>query len=107
MLRCNSELTTASAASKKSPMIPHANTARWRPAVKPLWVARALKGLIGVLAFGIAAQYLAGYLFLYWIHRDPKTATPLTVARYAYYYGARQVSHTKRILRPQSSNAPL
>jgi type IV secretion system protein VirD4 len=28
-------------------------------------------------------------VFLYWVHADPKTATPLTIARYAYYYGAR------------------
>lgn len=36
------------------------------------------------------APYLAGYVFLYWIHADPKTATPLTIARYAYYYGHRE-----------------
>ena len=36
-----------------------------------------------------AAQYLAGYVFLFWVHADPRTATPLTIARYAYYYGAR------------------
>jgi type IV secretion system protein VirD4 len=29
-------------------------------------------------------------VFLYWIHADPKTATPLTIARYAYYYGHRK-----------------
>lgn len=70
-------------------MIPHANTARWRPPVRSPWVGRTLKGLIGVVCLGVAAQYLAGYVFLYWIHADPKTATPLTIARYDYYYGAR------------------
>ena len=43
----------------------------------------------------IAAQYLAGYMFLFWVHADAKTATPLTLARYAYYYGARADLHRK------------
>jgi len=38
---------------------------------------------------------LAGYVFLYWVHADPKTATPVTIARYAYYYGARAGIHRK------------
>ena len=42
--------------------------------------------LVGVV---LAAQYLAGFLFLQWVHNDPKTATPLTVARYGYYFGER------------------
>ena len=70
-------------------MIPRANTARWRPAVKSVWLGRALKGLIGAVCLGAVAPYLAGTVFLYWIHADPKTATPLTIARYAYYYGHR------------------
>jgi hypothetical protein len=70
-------------------MIPHANTARWRPPAKSAWAGRAVKGLVGAVCLGVAAQYLAGYVFLYWVHADPKTATPLTIARYAYYYGAR------------------
>ncbi len=76
-------------------MIPHANTARWRPPVKSLWAGRTVKGLIGVVCLGVAAQYLAGYVFLYWVHADPKTATPVTIARYAYYYGARAGIHRK------------
>ena len=70
-------------------MIPRANTARWRPPVKSVWLGRALKGLIGAVCLGAVAPYLAGTVFLYWIHADPKTATPLTIARYAYYYGHR------------------
>jgi type IV secretion system protein VirD4 len=76
-------------------LIPHANTARWRPPVKSSWVGRAIKGLIGVVCLGVVAQYLAGYVFLFWVHADPKTATPLTVARYAFYYGARKDIHDK------------
>jgi len=43
-----------------------------------------------VVCLGVVAQYFAGYVFLYWIHDDPKVATPLTIARYAYYYGERR-----------------
>src|SRR5678816_4769893 len=32
-------------------------------------------------------QMLAGYLFLWWIGSPPHAATPLTIVRYAYYYG--------------------
>jgi type IV secretion system protein VirD4 len=71
-------------------LIPHANAARWRPPAKSVWVGRAVRGLILTVGLGVAAQYLAGYVFLYWIHTNPKNATPLTIARYAYYYGARQ-----------------
>src|SRR5882724_4625266 len=71
-------------------MIPHANAARWRLPVKSLWLGRVLKGVIGAVCLGVFAPYLAGYVFLYWIHADPRTATPLTIARYAYYYGHRQ-----------------
>jgi len=48
-----------------------------------------------VVCLGVVAQYLAGYVFLYWIHDDPKVATPLTIARYAYYYGERREIHEK------------
>src|SRR5258708_24347460 len=90
MLWCSSGSNTASAASRRSILIPHANAARWRPPVKSLWLGRVLKGVIGAVCLGVFASYLAGYVFLYWIHADPKTATPLTIARYAYYYGHRQ-----------------
>jgi type IV secretion system protein VirD4 len=76
-------------------LIPHANTARWQRPARASWAARALQGVIGVGCLAVAAQYLAGYLFLYWIHLDPKAATPLTIARYAYYYGARADIHGK------------
>ncbi len=34
----------------------------------------------------VVAAYLAGWLFLLSIHLEPRTATPLTIVRYAYYY---------------------
>jgi len=33
------------------------------------------------------AQYLAGFFFLWSLHLDARQASPLTVARYAYWYG--------------------
>ena len=35
----------------------------------------------------VTSQYLAGFGFLWRIHGDIRDASPLTVARYAYYYG--------------------
>src|SRR5258708_8251265 len=86
---CSSVSNTESAVSRRFGLIPRANTARWRPPVKSVWFARALKGLIGAVCLGAVAPYLAGYVFLYWIHADATTATPLTIARYDYYYGHR------------------
>jgi type IV secretion system protein VirD4 len=37
----------------------------------------------------LLSQMLAGYLFLWWIGSSPHAATPLTVVRYAYYFGDR------------------
>jgi len=52
-------------------------------------LALAAKVLAGAIVAVLLAQYLAGYLFLWWIGASPREATPLTVARYAYYYGNR------------------
>ena len=35
----------------------------------------------------LATQYLAGFFFLWSIHGDLASASPLTIARYGYYYG--------------------
>jgi type IV secretion system protein VirD4 len=43
---------------------------------------------IGVLAL-LVSQYLAGWVLLKWLHLDPRSAGPLTIARYGYYYGDR------------------
>jgi len=37
----------------------------------------------------ILSQYLAGFVFLWLSHLNPRAAGPLTVARYAHYYGDR------------------
>jgi type IV secretion system protein VirD4 len=52
-----------------------------------LFRGSALK-LAGVLVIVlVASQYFAGFGFLWRIHGDIRDASPLTIARYAYYYG--------------------
>jgi len=71
-----------------------ASTASWHRPRSRLGLALAIKLLLGLVAVMVVAQYLAGYLFLWWIRASPREATPLTVARYAYYYGGRtEVRH--------------
>jgi type IV secretion system protein VirD4 len=41
-----------------------------------------------VIALALS-QYLAGFFFLWLSHLNPRAANPLTVARYAHYYGDR------------------
>src|ERR1700722_9090357 len=43
------------------------------------WGAASLVALL-------AAQYIAGYAFLWSVKAEPRRATPLTTLRYAYYY---------------------
>jgi type IV secretion system protein VirD4 len=51
---------------------------------------RALKVLgLAVMALSVAA-YLGGYFFLWSLKLNPRTATPLSLVRYAYYYGDRR-----------------
>jgi type IV secretion system protein VirD4 len=48
-----------------------------------------VKAAAAVLVALAGAQYLAGFFLLWSFHLDPRAASPLTVARYAYYYGER------------------
>ena len=65
-----------------------ANEATWRPRTSST-AGRIAKALgLGVMAL-VLSQYLAAYLFLWSISADPLSATPLTIARYSYYYGER------------------
>lgn len=65
------------------------NTGTWRPPSR----RRAAGRLAKVVGLGggalLLSQYLAAYLFLWSIRADPLEATPLTIARYAYYLGDR------------------
>jgi type IV secretion system protein VirD4 len=68
-------------------LIPHANAARFPQPKRGVPLAiRA--GLVAVVAV-VLSQYLAGFFFLWLSHLNPRAAEPLTVARYAHYYGDR------------------
>ena len=45
-------------------MTPHANTARWRPRVRNRWITLGCKAFLLLAGILLAAQYLAGFLFL-------------------------------------------
>jgi type IV secretion system protein VirD4 len=49
----------------------------------------ALKAVLGGVAALLLAAYLAGAVFLWSVHGDPRRATPLTLTQYGYYYGDR------------------
>jgi len=51
-----------------------------------------------VIAAFLVAQYLAGYFFLWSIDANPRTASPLTVARYLYYFRSRNDLHRKLLI---------
>ena len=68
-------------------MAPSASAAAWRPPAKAGWVGGACGTAGVVLAASAAALYLSGFFFLWSIHLDPRAASPLTVLRFAYYYG--------------------
>jgi type IV secretion system protein VirD4 len=70
-------------------MTPSASAAAWRlPAKRPRnglaskWVVASVFGLV-------CAQYVAGCFFLWSFRLDPRSASPLTIVRYAYYYRER------------------
>jgi type IV secretion system protein VirD4 len=66
-----------------------ASAAAWHLPAKPTARRTVLKALaIGVVTLFVA-QYLAGWFFLWSIRVNPREATPLTIARYGYYYGSR------------------
>lgn len=70
-------------------MTPLENTATWQPRARSAAAARIAK-IVGIAVLALTlSQYLAGYAFLLSIGNNPRSATPLTIARYAYYFGDR------------------
>lgn len=67
-------------------MTPNANAAAWQPAADRLHWGAIVMLCLGAL---LVAQYLGGFFFLRSIRADVREASPLTLARYAYYYGHR------------------
>jgi type IV secretion system protein VirD4 len=70
-------------------LIPYANAARAPTLRAPPWVGVTLRALGVSAAVLVISQYLAGFFFLWLSHLSVSAARPLTVARYAYYYGDR------------------
>lgn len=66
-----------------------AGVAPWQRPFRRSRFGFAGKCVVAALALLMLAQYLAGYLFLWWVRADPREASPLTIARYTYYYGHR------------------
>src|SRR6478609_8213003 len=71
-------------------MTPNASAGVWRPPASQFKRCRfAGRWTVVALATLAVSQYLAGCALLWSLHQSPRSATPLTVARYAYYYGDR------------------
>ena len=68
-------------------MSPSASIAASRPPANAGRGAALVRVVGAAIVALIAALYLAGFFFLWSIHLDPRTASPLTVLRFAYYYG--------------------
>lgn len=70
-------------------MIPLVNAATWPPRTSARASRRVAKGTVLGAGALVLSQYLAGYAFLWSVGADPRAATPLTIARYAYYFSDR------------------
>lgn len=69
-------------------MNPNVGVAAWQKPAKASHGPMLRLALASVAAIGLTA-YLAGFFFLWSLRTENRTATPLTVLRYAYYYGDR------------------
>jgi type IV secretion system protein VirD4 len=78
--------SSTNGSSRRFGTIPAANTVAWSASSRA--PALALKVTAILLMAVIASQYLAGLLLVAWYRLDPRSTSPLTIARYAYYYGA-------------------
>lgn len=79
-------------------MILRASAAPWqRPSRRSRFGVAGKLGLAVIAAVAVS-QYLAGYFFLWSIDVSPRTASPLTVARYFYYFGHRRDLYRKLLV---------
>lgn len=70
-------------------MIPLGNAATWPPRTSARATRRVVTGIALAAGALMVSQYLGGYVFLWSVRADPRAATPLTIARYAYYMSNR------------------
>ena len=68
----------------------NAGAAAWQKPTRSVPSRAARLALASAVAL-LAGQYLAGSFFLWSVHADVRSASPLTVARYGYYYGQHPV----------------
>ena len=80
---------SASAAAADAAIPVPESAIAWRKTAKPSWFGPLTKYLAVLILAFVLAQYVAGFIFLWSISADPRGASPLTLARYAYYYGDR------------------
>ncbi len=69
---------------------PRAQAPRARPRAKRLRAPPAAKFAAASVVAVLLAQYLAGFFFLWSLRLDARQASPITVVRYAYWYGESQ-----------------
>ena len=87
-------------------MTPVASAAPWHQTASPARQRLGAKiALVACAAIG-TSSYLAGYLFLWSAGLNPRSATPLTIARYGYYYGDDAAIH-RRLLASTAAGAGL
>ncbi|HKS54537.1 MAG TPA: type IV secretory system conjugative DNA transfer family protein, partial [Steroidobacteraceae bacterium] len=80
---------------------PRESAAAWLPraeALAPRPLGRVGRVLLIAAGAVIVAQYLAGYFFLWSLNADPRQATPLTIARYGYYFSGHEHVRTRLII---------
>jgi type IV secretion system protein VirD4 len=68
----------------------NAGAAAWQKPTRSVPGRAAKLALASAVAL-LAGQYLAGFFFLWSVHADVRSASPLTVARFGYYYGQHPV----------------
>src|ERR1700752_3890259 len=96
MSSCSSGSVDAPDSFASFGMIQPARAAPWPQAAKTI-SARPTLVVGGVVVSALlVALYLAGFAFLVLIKADPRAATPLTLPRYAHYYGGRQGIRRRR-----------
>jgi type IV secretion system protein VirD4 len=70
-------------------MTQRGGVAPWQRQAKPSRLGRVGLAAVALIAALLLAQYLAGFVFLWWVKAEDREASPLTIVRYAYYYGHR------------------
>ncbi len=79
-------------------MNPSVNAEAWQPLLKSSRKKMVLRAGMALPVLLIASQYVAGFLFLWSIQANTRDASPVTVLRYAYYFGQREEIRRRLVL---------